>query len=422
MLSQRVALIALTLGCYVYSAVSEDLDEYGFCRVCCSAFEDAKIDGDFQEDICLRDGCQPENRPKGCSYSGQGRYNKQRSCEIGRDYLFNPDMPANWTFDSTSSGSFYCSLDMNGNAVVSITLSPTRSPTTSPTPSPTDSPTPSPTPFPTFSPTKAPTDSPTPAPTPFPTESPTPSPTNFPTAKPTRAPTESPTPSPTNFPTESPTPAPTNFPTVSPTKAPTLSPTPPTPMPTGVPTIVAELSNTGSTAAGTSLLVVGSVGVVAMLSLLAVILRKRRKRGKPRTAMHSHSRFDGNDNNNYAVESPARRNPLRPIIGVGGRIARNAKALSVRIVNGMQRNPAGNAMTLNGPNPFARTEPSYVNNYAAQTPAPVAQAPSNLSPPPGLPPLRRPSAPPPAGTPGLLPPRQASYLDDDDSSFDNIQF
>ncbi|WP_371031219.1 PT domain-containing protein [Pseudoclavibacter sp. JSM 162008] len=117
------------------------------------------------------------------------------------------------------------------------TIEPTAEPTAEPTPAPTAEPTAEPTPAPTAEPTAEPTPAPTAEPTAEPTPAPTAEPTAEPTPAPTAEPTAEPTPAPTAEPTAEPTPAPTAEPTAEPTPAPTAEPTAePTPAPTAEPT------------------------------------------------------------------------------------------------------------------------------------------------------------------------------------------
>uniref|UniRef100_A0A6S8FU92 Uncharacterized protein n=1 Tax=Aplanochytrium stocchinoi TaxID=215587 RepID=A0A6S8FU92_9STRA len=408
-------LLAISL---LYSSVLSNaqstigqLSDYDICVRCCEAFEEANVDrNSFQQQTCIDDGCQPENRPKGCDYSGQGRFRKQRSCTMGRSFLFEIDGPAEWVYDDYSTEEFFCTVSSKtGTYVISNTRSPTYAPTSKPTLSPTKFPTPEPTPFP------------TPAPTNAPTKFPTPAPTDKPTAAPTKYPTPHPTP-PTNYPTE----------------APTRSPTPPTNSPTERPTSVEEFlagkKNKQAGAAGSAIIGVVAVGSLCAILVLAIVIRRRRRthaRGV-RSARTVHSKYltddDHNDGFGYGHGQPP-NNSFRPIIGMGGRIAKGARALSMRFKNGFQRNPANAASSeIDVPNPFDRNA-SYTNQsfsshpYNASIPIPLLPAPSapaqNLPPPPGLspplPPRRGSIQPPPTG---FYPTRKNTFGD----GFEDVEF
>eukprot|EP01083_Nonionella_stella_P012109 34365_1 len=166
----------------------------------------------------------------------------------------DPKPPPFYTYTKSSpTGPFVldCSDFTNGCA-----YDPTPSPTSSPTAKtqlPTFNPTNNPTPKPTHNPTKRPTHEPS--------KDPSANPSLNPTAKPTTDPTIEPTVDPTHNPTIQPTVDPTNVPTIRPTVDPTRTPT------------VDTLDST--------LLICGSILLVACIIVVIVLVSKPNKRTQP---------------------------------------------------------------------------------------------------------------------------------------------
>eukprot|EP00510_Aplanochytrium_minuta_P007667 CAMPEP_0184032764 /NCGR_PEP_ID=MMETSP0955-20130417/3281_1 /TAXON_ID=627963 /ORGANISM="Aplanochytrium sp, Strain PBS07" /LENGTH=435 /DNA_ID=CAMNT_0026318933 /DNA_START=115 /DNA_END=1422 /DNA_ORIENTATION=+ len=149
------------------------------CAQCCKALEKYQ---DFKQELrhvdCINHGCyKSASASPDCKFSGYEWWKKERACAVGRGWYYGKlKNPSTFTRDNGEVVALYCTELEDGHFEISETKFPTHSPTKYPTHSPTK--------YPTISPTESPTNFPTNFPTPMPVAPTTPSPTE------TSAPTE----------------------------------------------------------------------------------------------------------------------------------------------------------------------------------------------------------------------------------------